>query len=189
MGFAIQHDATCKVAAVDELLAQGRAHRLAAMAEAALWVLGRLLVGRALNGRPVMPRGYPVGSATRDVALVEMHNQASEAPADVVIEREVSPGEAPDRLGSRRTAGSTQCVVTLKLGNAGGAVAFRCEPARREVPSHDAMTIAAELLVRVRSMLDLHAADRPNPSRFRTSVSTESFPGPKTTSISRIAPQ
>jgi len=57
MGAAIQRGATCTVAAVNELVDQRRATRLASMLEAALWVGGGLLVWRAL---PVAPPTVPV---------------------------------------------------------------------------------------------------------------------------------
>ena len=61
MGFAIQRGATCTVAAVDEVLTQGRAHRLKALLEAALWVAGGLALAQVLHLAGSMPAGYPVG--------------------------------------------------------------------------------------------------------------------------------
>ena len=61
MGYAIQRGATCTVAAVDELLTKGRAHRFLALLEASLWVLAGLLLLRALNAMPPMPAGYSLG--------------------------------------------------------------------------------------------------------------------------------
>ncbi|RTK98066.1 MAG: YeeE/YedE family protein, partial [Lysobacterales bacterium] len=64
MGYAIQRGATCTVAAVDELLHEHRGTRLLAIVEAALWVLGGLLLARAA-GLPVpMPAGYAAGMTT-----------------------------------------------------------------------------------------------------------------------------
>ena len=45
MGFAIQRGGTCTVAAMDELLSQRRAWRLATMLDATLWVAGGALMG------------------------------------------------------------------------------------------------------------------------------------------------
>lgn len=64
MGFAIQRGGTCAVAAVDELVSQGRATRLAALAEASLWVAGGLLVAQALHWLPALPAGHPVSGFT-----------------------------------------------------------------------------------------------------------------------------
>lgn len=64
MGYAIQRGATCMVAAVDELLHEHHGTRLLAIVEAALWVLGGLLLARAA-GLPVpMPAGYAAGMTT-----------------------------------------------------------------------------------------------------------------------------
>jgi toxin CptA len=60
MGYAIQRGATCTVAAVDQLLNQRRVDRLLAMAEAALWVSGGLLLAQALHRLPAMPAAYAV---------------------------------------------------------------------------------------------------------------------------------
>ena len=64
MGFAIQRGATCMVAAVDEVVTRRRGDRLLGMAEAALWVLGGLLVANAIGFAMVAPAGYRVGVAT-----------------------------------------------------------------------------------------------------------------------------
>jgi hypothetical protein len=64
MGYAIQRGATCTVAAVDELLSQGSAKRLASLLEASLWVAGALLVMQALGGMPALPAGHAVGAST-----------------------------------------------------------------------------------------------------------------------------
>ena len=64
MGFAIQRGATCTVAAVDELVNERRAHRLAAMLEASWWVLGGLVIAQALHALPVMPARYAPNAFT-----------------------------------------------------------------------------------------------------------------------------
>ena len=64
MGYAIQRGATCTVAAVDEVLTKGRAHRLHALLEAAVWVLGGLLIARALGFASPMPVGYAITAWT-----------------------------------------------------------------------------------------------------------------------------
>ena len=61
MGYAIQRGATCTVAAVDEVLTHGRAHRLKALLEAALWVAGGLALAQVLHLAGSMPAGYPAG--------------------------------------------------------------------------------------------------------------------------------
>ena len=58
MGYAIQRGGTCTVAAVHEVLTKGRAHRMHALVEAAIWVLGGLLIARALGFTPPTPVGY-----------------------------------------------------------------------------------------------------------------------------------
>lgn len=60
MGYAIQRGGTCTVAAVDEIVASRRAHRLAAMLEASLWVAGALAIAAALDRLPVMPASFAV---------------------------------------------------------------------------------------------------------------------------------
>lgn len=64
MGYAIQRGATCTVAAVDELMGQRRARRLASLAEAALWVAGGLLIAQALGVLPMMPAGHALSGWT-----------------------------------------------------------------------------------------------------------------------------
>lgn len=64
MGFAIQRGATCTVAAVDEVVARGGFKRLAAFAEAALWVAGGLLAARALGALPALPPGHALSGWT-----------------------------------------------------------------------------------------------------------------------------
>lgn len=64
MGYAIQRGATCTVAAVDELLHQRRGARLLAIVEAAVWVLGGLLLARAAGLAVPVPAGYAAGTAT-----------------------------------------------------------------------------------------------------------------------------
>lgn len=61
MGFAVQRGATCTVAAVDEVLNKRRAHRLLAMMEASIWVLGGLLLAKAMGGHMnLIPAGQAV---------------------------------------------------------------------------------------------------------------------------------
>lgn len=58
MGYAIQRGATCTVAAVGEIVREGTANRLIALAEAAVWVAGGLLVALALGLLTALPTGY-----------------------------------------------------------------------------------------------------------------------------------
>jgi toxin CptA len=58
-GLAIQRGATCTVAPVDELLAEGRPARLLAMLEASLWVGGGVLLIPGSNDGLVLP-GMPL---------------------------------------------------------------------------------------------------------------------------------
>ena len=64
MGFAIQRGGTCTVAAVDEVLSQRRAHRLAAMFEASLWVAGGLAIAQLLHVSGSMPGGVAIDAWT-----------------------------------------------------------------------------------------------------------------------------
>jgi hypothetical protein len=64
MGYAIQRGATCTVAAVDEVLTKRKANRLHALLEAAIWVLGGLLIARALGFASPTPVGYAVTGLT-----------------------------------------------------------------------------------------------------------------------------
>ena len=64
MGFAIQRGGTCTVAAVEQLVGGRGCGRLAALAEASLWVAGGLVVARALHALPVMPAGYALTAWT-----------------------------------------------------------------------------------------------------------------------------
>lgn len=64
MGFAIQRGGTCTVAAVDEVLSQRRAHRLAAMFEASLWVAGGLAIAQLLHLAGSMPGGVAIDGWT-----------------------------------------------------------------------------------------------------------------------------
>ena len=66
MGFAIQRGATCTVAAVEEVLDDGRATRLRALVEASLWVAGGLALAQWLQRLPTAPAGHPL---TRWVVL------------------------------------------------------------------------------------------------------------------------
>jgi hypothetical protein len=60
MGYAIQRGATCTVAAVGEIVGEGTAYKLMALAEAALWVAGGMLVARNLGLIPALPGGFAV---------------------------------------------------------------------------------------------------------------------------------
>ncbi|MBI3716317.1 MAG: YeeE/YedE family protein, partial [Betaproteobacteria bacterium] len=64
MGFAIQRGATCTVAAVDEIVHKRRAHRLASMVEASIWVVAGLLIAQALHLLGKTPSGYAVSVYT-----------------------------------------------------------------------------------------------------------------------------
>lgn len=64
MGFSIQRGGTCAVAAVSEITSSRSAKRLLAMAEAALFVCGGLLIAQRFHWLPVMPSGYPVDALT-----------------------------------------------------------------------------------------------------------------------------
>ena len=64
MGYAIQRGATCTVAAVAELVEQRSARRLAALAEAALWVAGGLAIAVLLGLIPALPRSFAVSGWT-----------------------------------------------------------------------------------------------------------------------------
>jgi hypothetical protein len=58
MGFSIQRGATCTVAAVGEIVHEGTAKRSIALAEAALWVAGGLLIARVSGLTPGLPSGF-----------------------------------------------------------------------------------------------------------------------------------
>ena len=60
MGFAIQRGATCTVIAVAEVVNQRRFGRLGSMIEASVWVLGGLLLARALRVPYDVPAGYRI---------------------------------------------------------------------------------------------------------------------------------
>lgn len=62
MGFAIQRGATCLVGAVEELVAERRAARLIALAEAALWVGGTLAALRLAGLAMAVPSGFAPGA-------------------------------------------------------------------------------------------------------------------------------
>lgn len=64
MGFASQRGGTCTVAAVEEIVAERRFGRLAALVEASLWVGGGLVLLNAAGLLPVMPVGYATGFTT-----------------------------------------------------------------------------------------------------------------------------
>ncbi|WP_235927548.1 YeeE/YedE thiosulfate transporter family protein [Sandarakinorhabdus rubra] len=58
MGLAIQRGATCMVAAVAELVEQHKAGRALALAEAALWVGGLVILARMAGWLPDVPAGH-----------------------------------------------------------------------------------------------------------------------------------
>jgi toxin CptA len=58
MGFAIQRGATCTVAAVGEVVHEGKTTKIVALGETALWVAGGLLAARALGFLPNVPGGF-----------------------------------------------------------------------------------------------------------------------------------
>lgn len=60
MGYAIQRGATCTVAAVGEIVHDGTAKKLVALAEAALWVAGGLLIARMLGLTMALPYGWAI---------------------------------------------------------------------------------------------------------------------------------
>lgn len=60
MGYAIQHGATCTVAAMDEVVRKRGFNRLASMLEASLWVVGGLLIANSLHLLGRMPGGYAI---------------------------------------------------------------------------------------------------------------------------------
>jgi Sulphur transport len=64
MGYAIHRGATCTVAAVSQLVEQGKWERFAGLMEAALWVAGGLLLARAFGFLPDLPSGYAVTAST-----------------------------------------------------------------------------------------------------------------------------
>lgn len=64
MGIAIQRGSTCCVAAVDELLTQGRAQRLLAILEASLWVAGGLVLAQLSGLTGSLPAAYPIDGRT-----------------------------------------------------------------------------------------------------------------------------
>lgn len=61
MGYAIQRGATCMVAAVEEVLTRKRAHRLVALAEAAIWVAGGLILAQLVGVLRMAPVGHAAG--------------------------------------------------------------------------------------------------------------------------------
>ena len=64
MGYAIQRGATCMVAAVDEVITRRRAHRLIALAEAAAWVAGGLILANMMGLLKMAPIGHALGITT-----------------------------------------------------------------------------------------------------------------------------
>lgn len=64
MGFAIQRGATCTVAAVEQVILEGRTQRLRSIVAASAWVLAGLLLAHALGVSMSLPPGYRVGANT-----------------------------------------------------------------------------------------------------------------------------
>lgn len=64
MGYAIQRGATCTVAAIGEIVHNGKFRRLKALAETAFWVAGGILIARALGALPMLPSGFPLSAWT-----------------------------------------------------------------------------------------------------------------------------
>ncbi len=64
MGFAIQRGATCTVAAVEEVMKLGSTKRLAAMAEASVWVAGGLLLAQHLHWLALPLTGFALNGWT-----------------------------------------------------------------------------------------------------------------------------
>jgi Sulphur transport len=64
MGYAIHRGATCTVAAVSQLVEQGKWGRFLGLMEAALWVAGGLIVARAFGLLPDLPLGFAVNERT-----------------------------------------------------------------------------------------------------------------------------
>lgn len=60
MGFAIQRGATCAVAAVGEIVQTGKASKLIALVEAALWVSSGVILAQGLGRVTHLPLGYDV---------------------------------------------------------------------------------------------------------------------------------
>ena len=64
MGLSIQRGATCMVAAVGEVIMDGKAARAVALAEASLWVAGGLALASLTGLLTMPPMGYAIGPAT-----------------------------------------------------------------------------------------------------------------------------
>jgi len=64
MGFALQRGGTCTVAAIEELVQDRTAWRIAALLEASLWVAGGLVLAEALHLMPSGLQGYAVTGST-----------------------------------------------------------------------------------------------------------------------------
>ena len=64
MGYAIQRGATCTVAAVSQLVEQGKWGRFVGLIEAAIWVAGGLLLARAMGFLPDLPKGWAASHTT-----------------------------------------------------------------------------------------------------------------------------
>lgn len=64
MGLAIQRGATCMVAALGEIVANGKAGRALALAEASLWVAGGLALASLAGLLVMVPIGFAVDATT-----------------------------------------------------------------------------------------------------------------------------
>jgi toxin CptA len=64
IGFANQRGGTCTVAAMSEIVTEGRFGQMAAMMEASIWVAGGLLLLSVLGHSPSVSPGYAASSAT-----------------------------------------------------------------------------------------------------------------------------
>jgi Sulphur transport len=64
MGFAIQRGSTCIVAAVEEIVANRRASRLAAILEAGLWVASGLTIAKLFGALEMAPASVSISGAT-----------------------------------------------------------------------------------------------------------------------------
>jgi hypothetical protein len=61
MGFFVQRGATCMVATVEEVVARGKWNRAGALAEAAIWSTGLLLIASALGAMMASPKAFEPG--------------------------------------------------------------------------------------------------------------------------------
>jgi toxin CptA len=61
MGFFVQRGATCMVATVEEVITRGKWNRAGALAEAAVWSTGVLLIASALGAMMAIPQAFEAG--------------------------------------------------------------------------------------------------------------------------------